>query len=122
MGKLYPFDPNSGPAVPDLPPISIGALAVGLTDLLGRAGGLVLPRHVIITESAQEFALQFAPVTDSARVITSWATRFGGVVDAHTCEPAPGQPHRHITLTFDYYGVTVEAYTFIPVTRQEKHS
>ena len=120
MGSLHPFDPGV-PAVPDLPPISIGALAVGLTDLFGQAYGLVLPRYVTISESAQEFLLQFAPVTDSAKVVMSWATRFGGVVQSHVCEPN-GQPHRHITLTFDFYGVTVEAYTFIPVTRQEKHS
>jgi hypothetical protein len=120
MGKLYPFDPG-GPAVPDLPPISIGALAVGLSDLFGRAYDLVLPRYVSVSESAQEFLLQFAPVTDSAKVVMSWATRFGGVVQSHVCEPN-GQPHRHITLTFDYYGVTVEAYAFIPVTRQENSS
>jgi hypothetical protein len=121
MGSLHPFDPGSGPAVPDLPPISIGALAVGLSDLFRQADGLVLPRHVIITESAQEFALQFAPVTDSVKVVMSWATRFGGVVDSHVCTP-DGQPHRHITLTFGYYGVTVEAYTFIPLTGQEPRS
>jgi len=121
MGSLHPFDPNSGPAVPDLPPIPIGALPVGLTDLFKQADGLVLPRHAMITESAQEFALQFAPVTDSAKVVVSWARRFGGVVDSHVCTPN-GEPHRHITLTFDFFGVTVEAYTFIPVTRQENPS
>jgi hypothetical protein len=120
MGSLHPFDPG-GPALPDLPPISIGALAVGLTDLFKQASDLVLPRYVTISESAQEFLLQFAPVTDSAKVVMSWATRFGGVVQSHVCEPND-QPHRHITLTFDYYGVLVEAYAFIPVTRQENSS
>ena len=28
----------------------------------------------------------------------------------------PVTPHRHICLTFEYYGVQVDAYTFIPVT------
>ena len=112
---LYSFDPANGPAVPDLPPINIAALSVGLTDLFGRAEGLVLPRTVVINETAQEFMLMFAPDPDSARVITTWAMRFGGVVDSHICE-ALGTPHRHICATFDYYGVTVAAYTFIPVT------
>jgi hypothetical protein len=32
---------------------------------------------------------------------------------------APGTPHRHIWVTFDYYGVTVDAYAFIPLPAQE---
>jgi hypothetical protein len=112
---LHSFDPADGPALPDLPPISIGALAVGLTDLFGKADGLVMPRTVVINETAQELMMMFAPVADSARIITAWAMRFGGVVDAHVCE-ALSSPHRHITATFDYYGVTVDAYTFIPIT------
>lgn len=118
---LYPYDPGDVPAVPDIPPISVGALAVGLTDLFGRAEGLVLPRTVVINETAQEFLLAFAFDPDSAKVITSWAIRFGGVVDSHVCD-APGSPHRHICLTFDYFGVQVDAYTFIPLTGQENPS
>ena len=121
MGSLHPYDPGGVPAVPDLPPISIGALAVGLTDLFKQADGLVLPRHAIISEPQQEFALQFAPVPDSARIITSWAMRFGGVLESHTSD-APGTPHRHIRFTFEFYGVTVEAYAFIPLTGQENPS
>jgi len=116
---LYPFDPGGVPVVPDLPPISISVLPVGLADLLGRASGLPLPRQVSISEPQQEFALQFAPVPDSAHVITAWAMRFGGVLESHTCEPEPGQCYRHITVTFEFYGITVEAYTFIPSARQE---
>ena len=85
---LYSYDPANGPAVPDLPPISIGALTIGLGDLFGRANGLVLPRTVVINETAQEYMLVFAPDPDSARVITSWAIRFGGVVESHVCERA----------------------------------
>jgi hypothetical protein len=115
MGSLHFYDPGDVPAVPDLPPISIGALAVGLTNLFGKANGLALPRSVVINETAQEFMLSFTPDADSARVITAWAMRFGGIIDGHVCEVS-GSPHRHITLTFDYYGVTVDAYTFIPLT------
>jgi len=121
MGILQPFDPAGIPAVPDLPPISIGALSVGLTDLFNRANGLVLPRHAIITEPAQEFALQFAPVADSAKVIRSWAKRFGGVAESHVCT-SPGTAQRHVRVTFDFYGVTVQAYAFIPLTGQENPS
>jgi hypothetical protein len=121
MGSLHPFDPNDYPAVPDIPPASIGVLAVGLCDLFRQADGLVMPRHVFISESKQEFALQFAPVADSAKVLMSWAMRFGGVVESHVCD-APGQPHTHIIFTFDFYGVTAEAYTFIPLSEQENRS
>jgi hypothetical protein len=114
----YPFDPANGPAVPDLPPISIGALAIGLDDLFGRAEGLVLPRTVLINETAQEFLLAFASDPDSLKVITSWAVRFGGVVESHICD-APGTPHRHTSVTFDYFGVQVDAYAFIPLPAQE---
>ena len=111
---LYPYDPANGPAVPDLPPINIGALAIGLGNMFGRAKGLVLPRTVVINETAQEFLLAFASDPDSARVITSWAIRFGGVIESHVCK-VPGTPHRHVTVTFDYYGVQVDAFAFIPL-------
>ena len=116
MGSLHSYDPGGVPAVPDLPPINIGALAVGLTDLLKKADGLVLPRYASISESGQEFALQFAPVADSTPVLIAWAHRFGGVISSHVCEPVPDRWHLHITFTFEFYGVTVEAYAFIPVT------
>jgi len=112
---LYPYDPANGPAVPDLPPINIGALTVGLSDLFGRASGLVLPRSVLINETAQAYLLTFAPDPDSIRVITSWAIRFGGVVESHTCSP-DGTQRQHIILTFEYFGVQVDAFTFLPVT------
>jgi len=121
MGSLNVYDPNSGPAVPELPPIPLGALAVGLCDLLGQAKDLVQPRFATIGERQQEITLQFSPDRAGAQAIASWATRFGGVIVAHICKP-DGQPHRHITATGDYYGVTVEAYTFIPLTGGENHS
>jgi hypothetical protein len=120
MGSLYPFDPTV-PAVPDIPPISIGALSVGLTDLICKANGLVLPQYATISEATQEFALKFAPGADSAKVITSWAMRFGGVLESHICEQS-GQPNRHVTLTFEYFGVSVDAYCYIPLTRWENPS
>jgi hypothetical protein len=122
MDSSYPYDPAGGPAVPDIPPISIGALAVGLCDLLRQADGLVFPRTVAIAEHEQRYLLVFAPVLDSAKVITSWAQRFGGVLETHACEPIPGRPYTHITLTFEFCGVSADAYTFIPGTGQEARS
>ncbi len=115
---LYSYDPASGPAVPGLPPVSVAALAAGLADLFRQAHGLVLPRTVVINQTAQEFMLMFAPGPGSAKVITAWALRFGGVLDSHVCE-VPGSPHRHISLTFGYYGVQVDACTFIPLPAKE---
>lgn len=120
MGTLHPY-PTGGPAVPELPPIPTGALAVGLCDLLKAAAGLPQPRFIAISEQRQEFALQFPSDRDGSKAVTAWAMRFGGVLASHVCEP-DGTARQHIQASFGYYGVAVEAFAFLPATGQENQS
>ena len=114
MGSLRPYNLD-GPVLPDLPPIPIGELAVGLRDLLEQAGGLAMPHFVAIHERSQSFGLQFAPVRASLTAVASWALRFGAVVVSEPCEHQ-GQQCTYARAAFDYFGVSVTAYTFVPVT------
>ena len=43
--------------------------------------------------------------------------RFGGVLESHECDALGTPAAVHLCcLTFEYYGVEVDAYTFIPIT------
>jgi hypothetical protein len=114
MGSLRTFD-TDGAALPELPPIVIAELTVGLRDLLLQAGSLAMPHYITIHQPTQSFDLQFAPVRDSLMAVASWALRFGAVVVSETCV-SNGQQCRYAGATFDYFGVKVTAYTFVPVT------
>jgi hypothetical protein len=97
-----------------LPPLPLGALAVGVANLLQDAAQLPQPRYVALFDPEQ-VSIQFAPVTASMKAITRWARRFGGVV---TTETRPGQdgPETWCRTTFSYYGVTVKVYARIPAS------
>lgn len=116
MGSLHTFDPAGGPALPEVSPISIGALAVGLTDLFSKADGLGLPGYVAIHESTQHFSLQFAPVGASLRAVAAWAQRFGSVLVSEKRLNCDQQECTYVGVTFDYFGVEVAAYAYVPVT------
>lgn len=115
MGSIDTIDPSI-PALPDTPPITTRELAVGLVGLFGKADGLVQPRYVTICQGAQDFGLQFDNSADSRTAIEGWAQRFGAVLasDDHTHED--GTPSTYVRATFDFFGVEVTAYAFIPVT------
>jgi hypothetical protein len=115
VGSLRTFDPD-GPALPDIPPISTRELAVGLVDLLSKADGLALPRYATIHETTQAFGLQFAPAAASLRALVSWAQRFGAVLVSKDDTDQHGQPCTYARIAFDYFGVDVTAYAFVPVT------
>ena len=93
--------------------MSIGTLAVGLTDLLADADGLPQPTLICIHDGSQSIDLQFAPVRASLKTLTRWALRFGTVL---TSEPHQGEhgPETWCRVRFDYYGVAVKAYAHIP--------
>jgi hypothetical protein len=113
MGSLSTSTPVNGPALPDIP-FSIRELAVGMTDLFKKADGLALPRYVSIFES-QAFRLQFAP-DGASRALAAWAQRFGAELasDPHTGQD--GQRFTYVHTDFEFFGVEVVAYAFIPVT------
>jgi hypothetical protein len=116
MNPIHPSDPAAALAVPELPPIGIGALAVGLTDLFRQADGLGLPHYAAIHESTQHFGLQFAPVRGSLRAVACWAQRFGGVLVSDKRFDHCKQECTYAGTTFEFFGIEVTAYAYVPVT------
>ena len=112
MTSIHVFDPSDGAALPELPPLPIGVLAVGTADLLQQAADLPQPVCVFIYDH-QCVSVQFAKEQASVRAITRWALRFGSVV---TSEPHQGQngPETWYRTDFDYFGIAVTAYAHIP--------
>jgi hypothetical protein len=102
---------DAGKASP-LPPLSMSELATGLVNLLQEAADLPQPRYITISGS-QNIGVQFGPDPASLRAITRWTLRFGGVVISGPHQGEHG-PQTFCRTEFDYYGVTVEAYAFIP--------
>ena len=113
MTSIHAYDPASGIVPPELPPMSIATLAVGLVDVLSDADHLPQPCYITIHDSSQSVDLQFAPGKASLKALTRWALRFGAVL---TSEPHEGKhgPETWCYAKFDYYGVAVTAYAHIP--------
>ena len=111
MTSIRTYDPD-GAALPELPPLPIGVLAVGTAELLQQAADLPQPHYITIS-STQSVDFQFAPEQASARAITRWALRFGSVV---TSEPHQGKdgPETWYRTDFGYFGIAVTAYAHIP--------
>ena len=74
MTSIHTYDPSDGPALPELPPLPIGVLAVGTADLLQQAADL--PQPVSIHPQSVTCSSPSRP----ASAITRWALRFGSVV------------------------------------------
>jgi hypothetical protein len=116
MGTAQSIGQAGTPAAPELPPISIAALAVGLSDLLRAANGLGLPHMAVIHESTRHYSLQFAPEHASLKALARWAHRFGGVLVSENRLNHDRQPCIYAGVTFDYSGVEVHAYAYVPIT------
>jgi hypothetical protein len=99
-------------ALPELPPMPIGALAVGTAELLQRAADLPAPASITIWDH-QAITIHFARHQDSIRAIAQWARRFGSITTSRPgqIESATGTWH---TTDFDYYGIAVHVFAFIP--------
>src|SRR6266851_6734589 len=69
----------SQPALAELPPLPVGALAYGAVELLDEALDLPQPRYMTVS-STQRVGLQFDNNRSSFAAITKWALRFGGVL------------------------------------------
>jgi hypothetical protein len=113
MTSIRTYDPASaGAGLPELPPMPIGALAVGAAELLQQAADLPAPTSVTMYDH-DAITLHFARHKDSIRAITGWARRFGSITTSH-----PGQVESDTgtfhTTDFDYYGIAVHAFAFIP--------
>lgn len=99
-------------ATSELAPLPIGALALGVYNLLQAAADLPAPCAVFIYR-AQCISVQFDGAHPSSiRAITRWSVRFGSVL---TCEPNQGEDGTETWYTtgFDFNGVAVTAYAHI---------
>jgi hypothetical protein len=112
MTSIHTYDPASGPALPELPPLPMGALAVGAAELLQQAADLPAPIYISVSDT-QTISAMFALNRASAKAITQWARRFGGIVTTRT-DTDYGQQLAKCQTTFSYYGITVEAYAYLP--------
>ena len=110
MTSIRIYDPKAAAA--PLTPLPISALAIATWNLLEEASDLPQPQYLTISDT-QHIDLQFAGDPSSLRAITRWALRFGGVL---TSEPHEGKsgPQTRCRLQFDYYGVAIKAYAYIP--------
>ncbi len=113
MTSIHTYDPASaGAELPELPPMPIGALAVGTAELLQQAADLPAPTSVTLYDH-DTISIQFARHKDSIRAITRWAALFGAVMTSR-----PGKVEfdagTWYTTDFDYYGIAVHAFAFIP--------
>jgi hypothetical protein len=112
MVNFTVYDPKAtGPLLPELSSLPIGALVAGLLDLLEEASDLPQPRYIAVSET-QHFGLQFDPEQSSFRAITRWALRFGGILTSEPYKNKDGSG-TFCGLNFDYYGVPVEAYAYV---------
>jgi hypothetical protein len=113
MTSIRTYDPAAaGTALPALPPLPIGALAVGVANLLQDAAQLPQPRYIALFDPEQ-ITMQFPPAKPSMKAVTRWARRFGGIVTTETRQGTNG-PETWCSTRFSYYGVTVKAYARIP--------
>jgi hypothetical protein len=112
MTTIYIYDPKAHDGLPELPPLPIGALVVGTFNLLEQAADLPQPRYLTISDT-QNVCFQFPDDKASRKALNQWALRFGGTQTTRPHEGKDG-PETLCRLAFDYYGVAVEAYAFIP--------
>jgi len=113
MTSIRIYDPADGPALPELPPLSIGVLVVGAAELLQQAADLPQPCCIFIY-GHQAISLQFAPEQASGQAVTRWAHRFGSLVTSQPGQGKDGGPETWHRADFDYYGIAVTAYAHVP--------
>jgi hypothetical protein len=100
-------------ALAELPPLPMAALMIGVYNLLQDGADLPQPCYVDVSETGQQIDMQFPGKQPSKRAITAWARRFGSTVSAHPHHDGRGVFIR-VTTKFDYYGLNVKAYAYIP--------
>ena len=112
MTSIHIYDPGDGPQLPELPPLPVAILMVGTHDLLAQAADLPQPTGITV-QADQRANLEFPPDRASVRAVTRWALRFGAIVISTPCE-FPDGPQTLCRADFDYYGIAVTVYAFIP--------
>jgi hypothetical protein len=109
-----PLDVVASPetALPELPPLPIGALVVGASELLQQAADLPSPVYVTVHDT-QAISVLFDEHPASKLAITRWARRFGSVVTSYPDEEQP-DTWTWYRADFSYYGIAVTIFTKIP--------
>jgi len=111
MTTTHTHDP-AGTALPEPPPLPIAVLVTGTAELLRQAADLPQPRLIFIYDG-QAVSLQLAPEQASAQAVARWAHRFGGVIASEPIQAEDG-PRMYHRVDFDYCGIAVTVYAFIP--------
>jgi hypothetical protein len=122
MGSIHTYDPDGGPALPDLPSIPIGALAVGLCDLLQQAANLPQPTSITIysvSAGGEELSFQFGRDPASMKAIDRWARRFGTKATTSIHQGKNG-PEQWVRTEFAWFGVRVSIFAHIPLSTGEQ--
>jgi hypothetical protein len=93
-------------------PLSISGLVVAASNLLDQAADLPQPRYITISR-LQNISMAFTHATEGVKELGRWALRFGG---EETSQPYEGDngPETLCRLDFDYCGLAVQAYAFVP--------
>ncbi len=112
MTSIHIYDPSDGAALPELPPLPIGVLAVATAELLQQAADLPQPRYIAIFDT-QAINVQFDPEQPGAHAVTRWAQRFSAVLVSQPADTEEG-PKVYHRADFEFYGIEVTAYTLIP--------
>jgi hypothetical protein len=117
MTSIHIYDPKAAAA--PLTPLPVSALVIATWNLLDEASDLPHPQYLTISDT-QHIDLQFPGKPSSLRAITRWALRFGGILAS---EPHQGKhgPQTRCHLEFDYHGVAVKAYAYIPAATASNH-
>lgn len=113
MTSIHTYDPGTPPALPELPPLSIGVLAVGTAELLQQAADLPQPVCIFIYDN-QSISVQFSKQQASIQAVNRWAARFGSTVTSQLGKDKDGGTETWYRTDFDYYGIAVSAYAHIP--------
>jgi hypothetical protein len=107
-------DPAStDPSLAELPPPSVGAVAVTTLDLLDEASDLPQPRYIAISDT-QHISVQFAPVRASLEDISRWELRFGGDLITQRVRGRWFRRELRCSLTFGFCDTDVHVYAYIP--------
>ena len=112
MTSIHIYDPDDGTALPELPPLPIGVLAVGTADLLQQAADLPQPRCIFISPRPGHQL----PVRPGAGERAGHHPLGAAVRQRHHQPAPPGQdgPETWHRADFDYSGIAVTAYAHIP--------
>ena len=96
MTSIHTYDPADGAALPELPPLPIGVLAVGTAELLQQAADLPQPRYITISTTPD----RHPPVRPGAGERPGHHP-VGSTVRQRHDQPARRGPRRHRDLVPD---------------------